>query len=249
MMNLLTKKRLFVGGFFKVKHLKTVGSTNDFCKSFAKGKAREGFVVVADEQTGGKGRFDRKFFSPKGGLYFSVLFKPKNNDVFDMLTVLAAVAVCDAIREVCNEEAGIKWVNDLLIDGKKCCGILSETTENLEGFAIVGIGVNIGNEMIDESLKDIACGVKCGGKNTRFELLESILSHLKKLYQEFDKAAVVEAYKKRCVILGRRVRVAKNSGEEFDAFVQEVDADCHLIVKDDAGKPYVLDSGEVKILL
>jgi len=242
------KKSLSAGGFFKVKHLKSVGSTNDVLKSLPPSSAREGFCLVADEQTKGRGRFDRKFFSEKGGLYFSFLLKPKSREVFDLLTVIAAISVCDAVREY-DETASIKWVNDVLIDDKKCCGILAESTENLNGFAVVGIGVNILGEELDDSIKDLATCVRAEGKNARWELLLKILANFKAYYQDFDKAKIVNAYKKACSTLGKRVEVLSNDGTSYVATAEDLDEDCRLVVKRDDGEKKVLSSGEVKVIL
>lgn len=234
--------------YFEVKHLRRIDSTNDYLKSLDKSKLREGFVVVADEQTGGKGRLGRKFFSPKGGLYFSVLTAPKTQDLLDKLTVIAAIAVCDAVREVCGDDASIKWVNDVIVGDKKCSGILTETSENLPGFAIVGIGVNIGGS-VDEAVRDIACGVKNVGKDTKKKLLCAILENFKSLYCDFDKSQVVAKYKARCSTLGKTVRVIDNGGKEYSAVAKDLDLDCHLLVFDEQNTAHTLSSGEVKILI
>ena len=247
MISLALKKRLSVNGFFKVKHLKSVGSTNEYLKTLSPDKLREGFVVVADEQTGGKGRLGRKFFSPKGGLYFSMLLKPANRDVLDKLTLIAAVATADAIKMTCGDDVSIKWVNDIYIGSKKCCGILSETTENLKGFAIVGIGVNICG--VPKEVEDIACGVTDIGGSTRFLLLESILSNFLELYQDFDGAKVVGAYKDRCSTIGKSVSVFENDGNEYMAQAIDIDDGGHLVVLTGSGEKRILSSGEVKITL
>ena len=241
------KKSLSVGGFFKVKHLKKVGSTNDYLKSLPQKALREGFCVVADEQIGGKGRLGRKFFSPKGGLYFSILLKPASQEQLDKLTLIAAVATVDAVKSVCGDDASIKWVNDIYIGGKKCSGILAETTENLKGFAIVGIGVNIGDQTLDESIKDIATGVTKKDKNTRWELLATILANFKKLYVNFDAKSVVEHYKNRCSTIGKTVRVFENDGREYTAQAVDIDQNGHLVVRIENQEPKALYSGEVKI--
>ena len=243
MISISLKKELSAGGFFKVKHLKTVGSTNDFLKALPQNKAREGFVVVADEQTNGRGRLGRTFFSKKGGLYFSILLKP-SEEVRDFLTVIAAIAVCDAVRNYAND-VGVKWVNDVQILGKKCCGILAESTENLKNCAIVGIGVNLGNTDFDESIKDIATSVNAD----RWELLGEILANFKALYQNFDKVKIAEEYKARCSVIGSKVKVVQNDGEEYFATAETLDEDCRLVVRCEDGTQKVLSSGEVKIIV
>ena len=243
MISISLKKELSAGGFFKVKHLKIVGSTNDFLKALPQNKARDGFAVVADEQTNGRGRLGRTFFSKKGGLYFSILLKP-SEEVRDFLTVIAAVAMCDAVREHAND-VGVKWVNDVQISGKKCCGILAESTENLKNYAIVGIGVNLGNTDFDESIKDIATSVNAD----RWELLGEILANFKTLYQNFDKVKIAEEYKARCSVIGSKVKVVQNDGEEYFATAETLDEDCRLVVRSEDGMQKVLSSGEVKIIV
>ena len=243
------KNSLEHGDFFKVVRLTTVDSTNEWLKKLSLNEAREGFVVVADEQTRGKGRLGRKFFSKKGGLYFSVLLKPKSNEVLDALTVLAAVAVCDAIREESGDPAQIKWVNDIFIGGKKCSGILAETTESLKGFAIVGIGVNVGDTELDESIKDIACSVFSKDKDLKWRLLAKILDNIATSYLDFDKGKIVDAYKERSCVVKKRIQVVQNDGTSFVATAKDIDEDCRLVVVTDDGREHRLFSGEVKIYL
>ncbi|MBQ9276174.1 MAG: biotin--[Clostridia bacterium] len=244
---ILAKKRYFEDGFFVVKHVKRISSTNDALKALSTRQAREGFVLVADVQTKGKGRLGRTFFSPQGGLYFSILTEPKSSEVQNALTILSAVAVAKAVRETTGDEAYIKWVNDVYISGKKCCGILTETTENLKGFAIVGIGVNIG--CVPQEVQDIACGVTEQGKDTKEKLLKAILNHFKSLYKDFDKQKIVEEYRSLCMLIGRKVTVLSNDGSEYKALAKDLDGDCHLVVIDEQGQEHTLASGEVKIII
>ena len=244
---ILARKRNFEDGFFQVKHVKKISSTNDALKTLSKRQAREGFVLVADVQTKGKGRLGRTFFSPQGGLYFSILTSPKSGEVQNALTILSAVAVAKAVRETTGDEASIKWVNDVYIDGKKCCGILTETTENLKGFAIVGIGVNIGS--VPKEVADLACGVTDVGKDTKEKLLRAILHNFKALYQDFDKQKIVAEYKSLCMLIGKKVTVFSNDGSEYKAVAKDLDGDCHLIVIDEQGEEHTLGSGEVKIII
>lgn len=244
---ILARKRYLEDGFFVVKHVKRISSTNDALKTLSTRQAREGFVLVSDVQTKGKGRLGRTFFSPRGGLYFSILVSPKSDEVKNALTVLSAVAVAKAVRETTGDDALVKWVNDVYIDGKKCCGILTETTQNLAGFAIVGIGVNIGS--VPKEVQDLACGVTAQGKDTKEKLLKAILHNFKTLYQNFDKQKIVSEYRSLCMLIGRKVTVLSNDGSEYKAVVKDLDGDCRLIVTDGQGKEHTLDSGEVKIII
>ncbi len=244
---IFARKRHFEDGFFVVKHVKRISSTNDALKALSKYQAREGFVLVASVQTKGKGRLGRTFFSPNGGLYFSILTKPKSCDVQNALTILSAVAVAKAVRETTGDKAVIKWVNDIYIGGKKCCGILTETTEKLKGYAIVGIGVNVGS--VPKEVEDLACGVTEQGKDTKEKLLEAILHHFKALYQDFDKQKVVAEYRALCMLIGRKVSVLSNDGSAYAAIAKDLDEDCHLVVVDEQGKEHTLCSGEVKIII
>ena len=130
----------------EVRVLPEVGSTNDYLKEAAREGAPEGLAVLAERQTAGKGRLGRSFQSPAGlGLWMSVLLRPTcPPERLPPVTALTAAACAGAIREVCGAEVGVKWPNDLVLDGRKLCGILTELESGGEGLALViGIGLNV----------------------------------------------------------------------------------------------------------
>ena len=145
-----------------IEVLQSVTSTNDYLKQKALSSAKEGTVVVANEQTNGKGSKGRSFISLNGGIYMSILVRPDFQN-FDttLITSLTAVAVSDSIEEKCGKKTQIKWVNDVLLQNKKVCGILCESvfaSDNKPEFVIVGIGINFSKPKDDfpDEIKDIA---------------------------------------------------------------------------------------------
>jgi len=171
--------------FFKILRFKTVDSTNEIAKKLAEENAEEGTVIVAEHQTCGKGRYERVWFSPKGGLWFSIILRPKIDPSESFkLSFLAALSVAKALNELYNLKAEIKWPNDILINGRKVCGILSET--NIKGeklnFIILGIGVNtnISLEDFPNELRKTSISLKSLlGKNILIDmLLQKILSNM-----------------------------------------------------------------------
>ena len=215
------------------KH-ETLPSTNERAKELAKEGAPHGTVVTANAQTAGKGRRGRSFFSPIGGLYMSVVLRDIKAP--DMITPLAAVAVLEAIESLCNIHLGIKWVNDLYLNGKKICGILAQARED---FIILGIGVNLDSTLPDE-LSDIAASLN---KNISKEaLVSAILSHLERY---LDGGKFLEKYRERSILTDKTVKV--NSGDScYTAFVKGIDDKGRLIVIKD-GEEATLNSAEVSV--
>ncbi len=230
-------------------------STNLLLKSMALNGTREGSVVVAGEQTAGIGRMGRSFYSPGNtGIYMSILLKPgisPEKSVF--ITTAAAVAVCKALEKNGVDNTGIKWVNDIYIDGKKICGILTQgnidSQSNKLNFAIVGIGINVyspENDFPDE-IKNIAGAVfKEKKENLRNKIVADILSCFYEIYNDLTDTTYVDEYVKRSIIIGKRVDVFTAS-QVKSAMVTGIDNECRLQVKYDDGTESVLDSGEVSL--
>ena len=172
----------------KIKVFKCIDSTNMEAKRCALNGEGEGLVILAEEQTNGRGRRGRSFYSPDGsGIYMSVLFRPKpeiSQDVV-LITTAASVAVCRAIRDVLSQEPQIKWVNDVYLNGKKICGILTEAVSDFESgridTVVVGIGINYHapKEGYPDEIKEIA-GSVCAEdeKIPRNELVAAIIENL-----------------------------------------------------------------------
>lgn len=210
-------------------------------------------VIVSDMQKGGRGRTGKSFTSPKGsGVYFSIILHPKDSydfSYFDLTTVKAAVAVAEGIKEATAKQAEIKWVNDLFLNGKKICGILSELDADFESRSvksvIVGIGINV-NEPRDDSfkdLKDIAGYI--GTDVIRNEILSSILNAFyENNFVKSDKE-IIDYYKKHSLVIGKELSFDLN-GKKYSAKGIDINDKGNLIV--DTGKEKItLSSGEVSI--
>ncbi len=239
--------------FYRIRTMSESPSTNDEMKTAARLGEPEGLVVIADRQSAGRGRMRRAFFSPEGsGLYMSILLRPslKAGDSV-LITAAAAVAVAEAIESLTGRDARIKWVNDIFLDGKKVCGILTEGTISADGHlesAVLGIGVNIASPPggFPETLQDIAGAVFSSEapKEARACLAANILERFYG-YRALEARAFLGGYRDRSLVVGRPVMVTL--GEEiFPALAKSIDDDCRLIVETAKGA-LPLCAGEVSI--
>ncbi|MCR5648417.1 MAG: biotin--[acetyl-CoA-carboxylase] ligase [Oscillospiraceae bacterium] len=235
----------------RLREYECVGSTNAVALEAARAGEAEGLVVVAEKQTAGRGRRGRSFFSPAGtGLYMSVLLRPTiAPERAVLLTAAAASAVCGALEAVFGVRASIKWVNDVLVEGKKVCGILVESAAGTNGleYAVVGIGVNLAEPEggFPEELRGIA-GAVSGGSKKRGELASEILARLMELYAAIDRGEGVAGYAERVTPPGTRVTVLAPDGAR-EATVLGTDENCRLLVRYDGGGEDALFSGEISI--
>lgn len=239
----------------KLYFFDSTDSTNDRLKALASRGAEEGTAVVSDSQTAGRGRLGRSFLSEKGrGIYMSVLLRPDCSAESALgLTACAAAAVCRALERF-GVNAGIKWVNDIFLNGKKICGILCESSIGADGrlrYAVIGIGINVLGVDFPEELRDIAGSVEsqCGVSLSRAELCTAVYDELLEIYRDWqkDSACCLDDYRRRCFIIGKRVRVLSPSGERT-AEVLGIDADFGLSVSVD-GKKEILRADEISLRL
>lgn len=240
----------------RILRLDTVKSTNDVLKSLAEQGAKEGQIVIAEEQSAGKGRRGRSFSSPKGkGIYFSYLLRPEKLDAsVSTLTPRAAVAVSRAIQKVSGMCPQIKWVNDLVIRGKKVCGILTEMA--MEGgkihHVILGIGINVNQEAEDfpEELAEIATSlsIEAGRTFSRERLIEELVKELDEMWRGMETTGgeYLEEYRRRCVTTGQDVCVISGSSRRKARAIQ-VNEDYSLQVEYEEGEREDLNSGEVSV--
>jgi BirA family biotin operon repressor/biotin-[acetyl-CoA-carboxylase] ligase len=215
-------------------HLASVDSTNRYLRGLAENGAAHGTLVLADRQTAGRGRLDRRFDSPEGGLYMSLLLRP-TADACDLglLTALAAVSAARAIEaSVPSLAVGIKWVNDLYVGGKKLAGILSEAALSPCGgaaFVIVGIGINLKGDVLSPELGAIATSVEeAGGEVPEREALAASIAEGILSACEVPSDCLPE-YRRRQILLGRRVRVYAG-GRPYTARAIAVDDRGGLVV-------------------
>lgn len=198
---------------------KSISSTSDLAKQIALSR-EEGTVIIAEEQTKGRGRMGRCWVSPPGtGIWMSVILKPAiRPDKAYQMTQAAAVAVVKSIREVTGLEAGIKWPNDIIVNGKKVCGILTEMSAEPDrvSYIVLGIGVNVNTDLkvASPSLVDRATSLKeeLGKEVSRKQLLIAILKNIEEVYFKFIKqgsGSIVEDCRKYSVLLGREIKLVQ----------------------------------------
>jgi len=233
----------------------SLDSTNKTTKEMAISKAEHGTTIIADSQTKGKGRYNRTFYSPPGhGIYMSFVLHPKQLRFTTptLITSFAAVSVCEAIEAITDKTPQIKWVNDIFLDGKKICGILSEAVTDFESgntqWIVVGIGINFNTPLMDfpEDLRQIAGSVFIDGNasTTRNHLAAEIMNRIVAL--KYDEKKILAKYKQRLFMLGEEILVSQAS-ETYIATAIDVDDIGRLIVKKDSGEVLSLSSGEITI--
>lgn len=224
----------------RVLYFRTLPSTNDIAKELALRGVNEGTVVVAETQTTGKGRFKREWTSPEYGLWFSIILKPNVPlRQSPKLTILASVAVAKTINRLYGLRSEIKWPNDVLIDRKKVCGILTEGQimgETL-GFAILGIGINANFNIaaFPAHLKETATTLReeLGRKIERETLLCEVLAEIESYYELLRRGrfeAILDDWRRLAGLLGSYVEIDSN-GKRIQGWAVDVDDDGALIVR------------------
>ena len=243
-----------------VVFLDEVDSTNTYAKNLGASGGENGTVVVAARQTAGKGRLARKFESPEGtGVYLSILLRPQLqvSDI-NCITLMSAVVVADTVEELCGVRPAIKWTNDVYLNGKKLCGILTECSIEGESgaveYAVVGIGTNLGQVSSDfpEGIRKIATSVfqETGVQIERADYAAALLNNFERYFygQKFpeNKALFLEQYRKDLLFLGQQVTVIGMT-EQYDAVALDIDGEGRLLVQTANGQIKALNSGEISV--
>ena len=245
------------------KHFETIDSTNTYAlKLLDENKESieklNGTVIFADSQTAGRGRMNRPFYSPeKSGIYLSLIYVPEepvtNAAIY---TATAAVGVCRAVKKAFGVETAIKWVNDVYLNNKKICGILTEgyfdyKTTKITA-AVIGIGVNISTKDFPLEIKNKAGSILENSDSSQREfLLNQIASEVYDIYSSREKTALaMKEYKEKSFLTGKRVEVHPviSQKETYFATVLGISDEAKLIVKTDSGQELYLDSGEVSVV-
>lgn len=245
----LTKKQ----NFFNLIILKTVNSTNSYAKELARGSSPHATVVVADEQTNGRGRLGREFFSPEGtGIYMSIILKPNEIKIpSSHLTITAGVAVCRVLSNVCDSYPRIKWVNDVFVNEKKVCGILAEglgqETGNNPHSVILGIGLNVStpSDIFPGKLSKLA-GSVFPKSISRNELIAKILDELDSLCNSESIDRLISEYKRYSLILNKNISFTKD-GKAYVGVAVDINNEGNLVVELDDKQKMILSSGEVSL--
>ena len=222
-------------------HFESIDSTNTFARENA-GTLPVPSLITAREQTAGRGRHGKSFYSPKDtGIYFTLLFEPESG--FDLITPAAAVCVCEAVQELTGKTAEIKWVNDIFYGGAKVAGILCEKI-NSGGLIAAGIGINL-------TTSDFPAGIPSAGSlgavTDGISLARRIAEKLLAVSENYDREEIIRGYSRRLFILGRKVRYEKN-GVLREGTASGINADCNLIVSLEDGID-ILNSGEISLIL
>ena len=236
----------------KYVYLKETESTNKYAKELAKKGYPEFTVVIADRQTGGYGRMGRSFHSPdSSGLYMSIVLRPDISPEKSLyITTAAAVSVSRAIEEISDKKTGIKWVNDIFIDSKKVCGILTESgfNGNTLDYAILGIGVNIytPSEGFPDDIRAIAGSVFDKPTAIRDTLAKRIIEIFTKYYDNLEAKEFLAYYRSKSIVTGNEIRVIK-ADTSYTAKALLIDDEFRLIVRDENNNVTALDSGEISV--
>lgn len=232
--------------------LDEVDSTNDYSKKIAKNMA-DGSIVIADEQLSGKGRRGRSFYSGKGeGIYISFILKPNlEPSRAPFLTSIAAAALIKALKDL-DVEVKVKWPNDIFINSKKMCGILTEMAADVEviEYIIVGIGINVKGMSFPEELKDIATSLKLEGYDIkRLDLVWKLIYHFEILYDDFVKgntSEILNTLKDNSCVLGKDITVYYPDRNE-KAKAIDITEEGALVVEMENKTIKTLNSGEISI--
>jgi BirA family biotin operon repressor/biotin-[acetyl-CoA-carboxylase] ligase len=237
--------------YSKIDYFETIGSTNNYLK--INSDFKEGHLVISNSQSSGRGRSTKTFYSPiNNGIYMSLLLKPKESILsITKLTTLTAVAINNAIKKHYPIDSKIKWVNDILIDNKKICGILIEAslemnTTNLE-YLVVGIGINVHQQKFSEDLENIATTIEnnCDKYQKREELIITILNNFEEIYHDLDNSKYMNQYISDSAVINKEVTYTINN-KNYNGLVTGIDNNGYLII-DNNGETITLSSGEIKI--
>jgi len=238
----------------RIHAYETTDSTMGVAQRLASAGEPEGSVVVAEAQGKGRGRMGRTWISPKGkGIYLSVILRPDLQLMeIPKITLVAAVAVAQAVESVTGLKPEIKWPNDLLIGGKKIAGILTELNAELNriNYVVVGIGLNVNTPADKLPAHGTSLAEELEKKVDRLELARALLSHLDRTYAQFLQdgiAPILEDWRRFAGFLGRRVRVALE-GRTLDGQAVDVDASGALLVRTDTGLVESVSAGEVLVV-
>lgn len=240
----------------RILHYEGIDSTNLEVTRLSQKGAAEGTVVVADVQTAGRGRRGRAWDSPKGeALYMSLLLRPTfAPDKAATLTLVMALAVMEAIAEIVPDGCGIKWPNDIVIDGKKVCGILTEMELQGQEIAhvVIGVGINLNQTSFAEEIAKTATSLrlKTGKTIERFALLDKVVYYFKRNYEVFlqtcDMRILVDKYNGFLVNCGKEVRVLDPQGE-YEGVARGINEKGELLVEKHSKELVSVYAGEVSV--
>jgi len=234
----------------------SIDSTNMYAKKIAAEGVCEGTLILADEQTHGKGRLGRQWHSEKNsGIWMSIVLRPEiRPENAAKITQIAAAAMAEAIRKIAEIEVGIKWPNDIVYKGKKVCGILTEMSAELGAvnYVVVGVGVNVNTEGFSDEIKEIATSLKhiTGKVYSRKDIVIEFINRFEKLYGDFVQTGqltkTIDICKALSVVLGEEIEIISRNSKEYGKAI-DLDHNGHLIVEKDNGEIKEVFYGEISI--
>ena len=240
----------------KVVYYDETDSTNNRAKDSGEKNGAHGTLFIADKQNAGKGRRGRAWESPSGkSIYMTILLRPQiTPDKAPMLTLIMGLSVAEGIRKVSGAETEIKWPNDIVMNKKKVCGILTEMATEMEyvNYVVIGVGINVNQEYFSEGIKEIATSLyeETGTVYQRSELIAAVLERFEKNYEMFletgDLSAVRKAYDSILVNRGQEVKVLE-PGNEYRAVAEGINKNGELIVRLSDGRQKNIFAGEVSV--
>lgn len=239
----------------KVVIFDEIDSTNNYLKNLAKDKSQNNILVVANYQTNGRGRLGRTFISDKSnGIYMSLLVRP-NISINDAkkITCLTAVSINNAINELTGLNSKIKWVNDIYINNKKVCGILTEAQTSIEegiiDYVVIGIGINVYKREFDESIRNIATSLEDEGAIiSRNDLIIKIVNNIDNYLNDFTNDIYMKEYQNSSCIVGKEVEL-NIRGDKFKATVLKINDEGELVVRTLDNEELTVYSGEITRLV
>ena len=240
----------------QIRYFSRIDSTNQYAKRIAEEGASDGTLIIADEQTAGKGRSGRTWVTPPSeAIAFTLLLRPKlSPDRISMVTLVMGLAVVNAVNDLYDVNAGIKWPNDVVIGGRKLCGILTEMSAEVRqvNHIVIGVGINANLTSFPEEIKEIATSLKLelGHAVNRAELIARVMTEFERLYAGFeaqgDLGPVVQEYNELCLNTGNKVRVLDPNGE-YNGTSRGINSLGELLVETEDGQMREVYAGEVSV--
>jgi len=232
---------------YTIHQFKVLSSTNYKAKQFIE-KGFFNFIIVADKQTKGRGRFGREWVSKSGGLYMTIALKENNVDMVQFLTFIAAISVAKTITKITGLKAELKWPNDVLVDNKKVCGILTETNLGKNSFVLIGIGVNVNQKEFKKSLNKIATSIFLEIKkkisiNKFINVLMDIFEKQYYLYKNKKFNLIRKNWKDLSHTIDKKIKVKTLKGD-FVGKAIDIDKNGNLILKKN-GSRITITEGDI----
>jgi len=223
----------FPGWEEKIHHFQEIGSTMGVARELARKGAKEGTIVIAESQTRGRGRLGREWLSPKGGIYFTLVLRPEISPAYaPRINLMASVAVAKAIRKTFGLKAELKWPNDVLIKGRKVCGILAEMEAEMDkvNFINLGIGINANTSISQYEKTATSLKEELRKEVSRKQLLNSMLKEIAKQQALLTENKLLEEWKKLSATLNKLVKIVA-PGEEITGRAIDIDTNGALVIK------------------